>query len=278
MTSSTSTDFFGKKVSSLKNKKLFLFDMDGTIYKENNVFDGTIDLLNFINNIGGQYVFITNNSSKSVDDYVVKVNKLGIKASADNFFTATQATILYLKKYCNDSLIYCQGTESFLTQLSNEGINVTDKVETNIDAVVVGFDTELTSEKLRKTCQVLSENDIPFIATNSDLRCPVSFGYIPDCGSICQMIYSATDKKPKYIGKPSPVMVDFVIEKEDVTKEQTVVIGDRLYTDIATGINANVTSICVLTGEATVEDIKNQQIKPNFTFSSVKEIFCSLAK
>ena len=208
----------------------------------------------------------------------MKVNKLGIKASADNFFTATQVTILYLKKYFNDSLIYCQGTESFLTQLSNEGINVTDKVETNIDAVVVGFDTELTSEKLRKTCQVLSENDIPFIATNSDLRCPVSFGYIPDCGSICQMIYSATDKKPKYIGKPSPVMVDFVIEKEDVTKEQTVVIGDRLYTDIATGINANVTSICVLTGEATVEDIKNQQIKPNFTFSSVKEIFCSLAK
>ena len=147
-------------------------------------------------------------------------------------------------------------------------------------SLVVNF---LTNPKMgdfvqNSTCQVLSENDIPFIATNSDLRCPVSFGYIPDCGSICQMIYSATDKKPKYIGKPSPVMVDFVIEKEDVTKEQTVVIGDRLYTDIATGINANVTSICVLTGEATVEDIKNQQIKPNFTFSSVKEIFCSLAK
>lgn len=266
-------DFFGKNASELKNKKLFLFDMDGTIYEENNVFDGTHQLLDYIVESGGKYVFITNNSSKSVNDYITKVNGLGIKADKDNFFTSAQATVRYLKKRYEKPYVYCQGTKSLLTELSNEGIKVTSDVEAGVDAIVVGFDTELSSEKLRKTCQILSENEIPFIATNPDLRCPVSFGFIPDCGSICKMIIAATDKEPTYIGKPEPVMVDFVREKFGFSKEETVVIGDRLYTDIATGLNAGVTAICVLTGEATPSDIKNGEIKPNYTFESVKNIW-----
>lgn len=269
-------DFFGKDVSELKKKKLFLFDMDGTIYEEGNVFDGTLQLLDYIVAFGGQYVFITNNSSKSVDDYIMKVNGLGIKAGNENFFTSAQATVLYLKKNYENPYVYCQGTESFVSELSNAGIKVTVDGENDVDAVVVGFDTELTSNKLRKTCQILSENNIPFIATNPDLRCPVSFGFIPDCGSICRMITDATDKKPIYIGKPEPVMVDFVREKYGFSKDETVVIGDRLYTDIATGLNANVTTICVLTGEATAIDIEDGKIRPDYTFESVKDIWKNL--
>ena len=247
--------------------------MDGTIYEENNVFDGTHQLLDYIVESGGKYVFITNNSSKSVNDYITKVNGLGIKADKDNFFTSAQATVRYLKKRYEKPYVYCQGTKSLLAELSNEGIKVTSDVETGVDAVVVGFDTELTSEKLRKTCQILSENEIPFIATNPDLRCPVSFGFIPDCGSICKMITAATNKEPTYIGKPEPVMVDFVREKYGFSKDEIVVIGDRLYTDIATGLNAGVTAICVLTGEATPSDVENGKIKPNYTFESVKDIW-----
>lgn len=269
-------DFFGKNASELKNKKLFLFDMDGTIYEENNVFNGTHQLLDYIAESGGKYVFIANNSSKSVNDYITKVNGLGIKADKDNFFTSAQATVRYLKKKYEKPYVYCQGTKSLLAELSNEGIKVTSDVDAGVDAVVVGFDTELTSEKLRKTCQILSENEIPFIATNPDLRCPVSFGFIPDCGSICKMIAAATDKEPTYIGKPEPVMVDFVREKFGFGKEETVVIGDRLYTDIATGLNADVTAICVLTGEATSSDIENGEIKPDYTFESVKDIWKAL--
>lgn len=269
-------DYFGKDAHDLREKKLFLFDMDGTIYEENMVFDGTHQLLERIEKSGGKYVFITNNSSKSVDDYVEKVNKFGIKADKENFFTSAQATVLYLKKKYTDPYVYCQGTKSLFSQLSQEGIKTTDSVKNDVDAVVVGFDTELTSEKLRKTCQILSENDVPFIATNPDLRCPVSFGFVPDCGAICQMIAAATDKEPVYIGKPEPVMVDFVREKFGFSMEETVVVGDRLYTDIATGLNAGVTSICVLTGEATVQDIKNGEIKPDFTFESVKDIWTNI--
>ena len=270
-------DVFGKDPIELKNKKLFLFDMDGTIYEEETVFDGTTALLNQIEKIGGKYVFITNNSSKSVVDYIKKVNRLGINGDIDNFFTSAQATVLYLKKNYPGKKVYCQGTKSLVQELIDAGINTTEEVEDDVDIVLVGFDTELTSAKLRKTCELL-QRDIPYIATNPDLRCPVNFGFIPDCGAICGAIEAATDKKPLFIGKPEPTMVDIVREKFGYSSEETVVIGDRLYTDIATGLNAGTTAICVLTGEATKEDILNGDIKPTLTFDSVKGIFWVLAQ
>ena len=148
---------------------------------------------------------------------------------------------------------------------------MTEDVET-VDVVLVGFDMELTTEKLRKTCEILTKQGVIFLATNPDFVCPVSFGFIPDCGSICGMIKNATKKEPTYIGKPEPTMVNIVREKFSASPEETVVIGDRLYTDIATGLNAGVTSICVLTGEATVKDIEMGDIKPTFTFKNVREI------
>jgi HAD superfamily hydrolase (TIGR01450 family) len=271
------TDVWGNNVSELGNKKLFLFDMDGTIYEEETLFDGTKELLEMINEIGGRYVFITNNSSKSVDDYINKVMRLGISADRDNFFTSAQATALYLNKEFNGKKIYCQGTKSLLKELSSCGIVITENVDDDIDAVLVGFDTELTSDKLRNTCELL-QRDIPFIATNPDLRCPVNFGFIPDCGSICNMIKAATDKEPIYIGKPERKMIDIVRNKFGYSADETVVIGDRLYTDIASGLNAGVTSVCVLTGEATRKDIQDGDIKPTLTFESVKDIWWVLAQ
>ena len=281
-------DYFGKDADTLIGKKLWLFDMDGTIYEDDTVFEGTLDLLQTIVDNGGQYVFITNNSSKSCIDYVAKVNRLGIPAKIENFFTSAQATILYLNQHCCGSKVYCQGTHSFVDELRSAGIDVTEDVET-VDVVVVGFDLELTTEKLRKTCEILSTQEVTYIATNPDWVCPVSFGFIPDCGSICGMIKNATGKWPAYIGKPEPTMVNIVRDKFGVAAKDTVVVGDRLYTDIATGLNANITAVCVLTGEAKVEDIENGEIKPSFTFNSVKDIFtiintsttepiCSLSK
>ena len=266
-------DYFGVDADFLKNKKLFLFDMDGTIYKDNTLIPGTLELLNAIEESGGRYVFITNNSSKSVDDYIKKVNSLGIKANKDNFFTSAQASVLLLKEKYPGIKVYCQGTKSLISELKEKGIDVTEEISDDIGLVLVGFDTELTSEKLRKTCYILTTKDVPYYATNCDLRCPVSFGFIPDCGSICSMIENCTQKKPIYIGKPKATMVDIVMNKFGMTKNETAVIGDRLYTDIATGLNAGVTSICVLTGEATVKEILNGNIKPDLTFENVMDIY-----
>jgi len=266
------SDYFGKNANELKNKKLWFFDLDGTIYKEEKVFDGTTELLHSIEKNNGKYVFITNNSSKSVFDYVKKVNRLGIKADENNFFTSAQATILWLKKEMPNSRVYCQGTKSLVEELKTSGINITENVEP-VDVVLIGFDLELTTDKIKKTCEILSTQDVKYIATNPDLACPVSFGFIPDCGSICQMIQNATGKIPMFIGKPAPTMIQFVMEKEKLTTSESVVVGDRLYTDIAIGINAGITSICVLTGEATINEINNDKIKPSYTFDSVKDIY-----
>lgn len=264
-------DVFGNDISPILNKRLFLFDMDGTIYKEDKLFDGVVELLNYIKYIGGKYVFITNNSSKSVTDYISKLNSFKINTTEEDFFTSSQATIVYLKENYPQKKIYCQGTKSLLNELKSANINVTCDIEDDIDVILVGFDTELTSEKLRKTCELLNR-DVPFIATNPDLRCPVSFGYIPDCGSICNMLTAATYKKPIYIGKPEPTMINLVRDKYHFTKDETVVIGDRLYTDIASGLNASVSSLCVLTGEATIEDITEGEIKPTYTLNSITDI------
>lgn len=266
------TDRFGKDASSLLSKKLFLLDMDGTIYNENRIFDGTLDFLRQIEKNGGRYIFITNNSSKSAEDYVKKVNAMGIAAAASHFFTSGQATAFYLKEHYPNQVVYCMGTRSLVRELSDSGISVVTEVDDRASIVLIGFDTENTSEKVRNTCIMLGR-DVTYLATNPDLVCPVSFGYIPDCGSMSIMLKNATGKTPFFIGKPEPIMVECVLKKLSMNPSDAVIVGDRLYTDIATGKNAGVDTICVLSGEATLQDIETGSIKPTWIFDSVKEIY-----
>jgi len=270
-------DLLGKNAETLKNKRLFLFDMDGTIYEENRLFDGTLELMNYIHKIGGEYIFITNNSSKSVEDYINKLENMGIPVTKENFFTSSQATALYLTKNFKDKKVFCMGTKSLINELLTYGIDVTVNKNDDIDVVLVGFDTELTYSKLRDTCELLFTG-LPFIATNPDRACPVQFGFIPDCGAICEAIYFATNRRPLYIGKPDKMMIEYVVQKSVYSKDQTVVIGDRLYTDIASGVNANVSTICVLTGETKINDLKNSDIQPDFVFSNIREVYDIIKK
>lgn len=270
------TDKFGKNADALLQKKLFLLDMDGTIYNEDQIFEGTLDFLAQIEKNGGRYIFITNNSSKSVTDYVEKVNAMGICADASHFYTSSQATAFYLNENYPGQTVYCMGTRSLVSELSSNGIKVVTEVDENASVVLIGFDTENTSEKIRNTCIMLGR-DVAYLATNPDLVCPVSFGYIPDCGSMSIMLKNATGKTPFFIGKPEPIMVDCVLKKLSMKAEDAVIVGDRLYTDIATGKNAGVDTICVLSGEATLQDIEAGDVKPTWIFDSVKEIFEALS-
>lgn len=265
-------DCFGKNADALKTKKLFLFDMDGTVYLENTLFDGVKDLLCNILSAGGTYVFITNNSSESVTDYVRKMQRLGVYVTVDNFFTSTQAAVLLLKEEVGDGLIYAQGTQSFIRELRGGGLHVTESYDESARAILVGFDRELTAEKMRATCHMLTVCDIPYYATNPDWVCPVDFGYVPDCGSMCLGYEKATGKKPRFIGKPAPMMIEYAMRKFGVSREQTVVLGDRLYTDIASGVNAGVDTVCVLSGEATIDDVKKSEIRPAYVLAGVWEI------
>ena len=268
-------DYFGRE-AELGGKRLWLLDMDGTIYMENRIFDGTLELLATIRDRGGRYVFITNNSSKSVTDYLKKVRAMGIPAGEEDFFTSAQAAVLLLQERYPGAKVYCQGTASLVRELREAGIDVTTEAEP-VDLVLTGFDTELTMEKLRRTCQILTEQKgVPYYATNPDLVCPVSFGYVPDCGSMSVMIRNATGREPIFIGKPEPTMIQIVMEKFGCTKEETVVVGDRVYTDIASGFRAGVDTIGVLSGEATLEDFQNTDTPPTWLFGNVREIWRAL--
>ena len=270
-------DYTGKSADKLKEKTLYLLDMDGTIYNENQIFDGTLEFLEEIKRRGGQYVFITNNSSKSVEDYVQKVQAMGIEAEYENFYTSSQATAMYLKENYPNQVVYCMGTKSLIKELREAGIEVVTEVDERASVVLLGFDTENTSEKIRNTCIMLGR-DVAYLATNPDLVCPVSFGYIPDCGSMSIMLKNATVKEPFFIGKPEPIMVNCVLKQLNCKRENAVIVGDRLYTDIKTGENAKVDTICVLSGEASMEDILQGEVKPTYIFKSVKEIYEGLTE
>ena len=270
-------DYTGKSANKLKEKTLYLLDMDGTIYNENEIFDGTLEFLEEIERRGGQYVFITNNSSKSVEDYVQKVRAMGIKAEYEDFYTSGQATAMYLKENYPNQVVYCMGTKSLIKELREAGIEVVTEVDERAGVVLLGFDTENTSEKIRNTCIMLGR-DVAYLATNPDLVCPVSFGYIPDCGSMSIMLKNATGKEPFFIGKPEPIMVNCVLKKLNCKREDAVIVGDRLYTDIKTGANAQVDTICVLSGEASMEDILQGEVEPTYIFKSVKEIYEGLTE
>lgn len=267
-------DRFGKDTSPLREKKLFLLDMDGTIYLGDRLFDGVCELLSEIRSRGGDYVFITNNSSKSVSDYVAKLQRLGIAdVTEDNFFTSAQAAAqLFREKYA-DELIYVQGTKSFVSEMRKGGLRVTETLCDGIGAVLVGYDTELTSAKMESTCRLLTEQNLPYYATNPDLVCPTSFGYVPDCGSMCEGYFKATGKRPIFIGKPKPAMINIVAKSRGVTGSDILVVGDRLYTDIASGIAAGVDTLCVLSGEVTWDEVKSAEKKPTYTLDRITDIF-----
>jgi len=261
-------------MKDLKSKKLFLLDMDGTLYLDNKLFDGTIEFLNYVKNSGGRYIFLTNNSSKSVDKYVEKLSGLGIKADAEDFLTSTNATINHLKNK-NYKCIYAFGTKFFKQQLEDEGLPITDVVTPGIDCLCMGFDTELTFKKLEDAC-ILLRNDIDYIATNPDWVCPTWYGYVPDCGSVSEMLFRATKRRPVFIGKPQPAMLELAMEKTGFKREETVIIGDRMYTDIKSGYNTGVTTAFVLSGEGTLEDVSESDFKPDFIFRNILDLLNNL--
>ena len=259
-------------MTSLKDKKFFLLDMDGTIYLDATLFDGTVDFLNKVKEKGGKYLFVTNNSSKSVSAYVKKLESLGIPSSEDDFLTSTDATILFLNEHYAGKKFYAFGTKSFVEQLSEGGINVTTTADDDVFGIVMGNDTELSFQKLEDAC-ILLRRDIVYIATNPDWVCPTWYGYAPDCGSVAEMLFRATKKRPKFIGKPHPEMLLLAMEKYGYTKDESVMIGDRVYTDIASGYNAGIDTILVLSGEGTRADAESSDTKPTYIFDGIRNVY-----
>ena len=248
--------------------------MDGTIYLGKNLFDGAKETFDYLKDNGIHYIFFTNNSSHDLDFYFKKMSDFGISCNLeDNFYSSTEVTISHLQEM-HAKKIYVIGNKSLINKFSKhfEVITTYDK-DVDIDAVVVGFSTELVYEELRGACIYLETKDIPFIATNGDYRCPIEDGlYIPDCGGMCEWMRLTTGKTAQVMGKPNKEVVEYFLNKYHLNKEDVMVVGDRMYTDILVGVNADVDSLLVLSGETKKEELKNYEYQPTYILDSIKDL------
>ena len=259
-------------MSELSKKKLFLFDIDGTLSVGDTLFDGSRELLEYIEKIGGRAYYITNNSTKSNGDYVEKFARWNLTTEEEQFVTSGYMAIRYLKENFRDQKIFVLGTKSYLTELRKQGIVVTEEVEEDVTCVLAAYDSELNYQKLEKACELLYRKEVAYLATNPDLCCPTPFGFIPDCGAICNMLEAAVYRKPRYLGKPSREVVELCLKRSGFSREETLVVGDRLYTDIACGIEGKAQTCLLLTGEAKREDLQDTVYPPDYCFGTVREL------
>lgn len=260
---------------TIRSLKLYLFDMDGTLYLGDRLFEFTKELLACIREQGARYMFMTNNSSKSVEAYIQKLAKLDIAATEEDFITSSQATIHYLRQHHPNAVLYVCGTQSLIRELQQAGFAVTQDLD-QVDCIVMGNDNELTFQKLEDVCKLLLLHEVEYIATNPDYVCPTEFGSVPDCGSMCDMIYNCTGRRPVFIGKPEPLMPLLGMEMAGAAPHETAVVGDRIYTDVKSGINAGTVSILVMSGETTQQILEESADKPDMVLESGADILRAL--
>ena len=253
-----------RDLAELKQKKLWILDMDGTVYLGDRLFPETLPFLERIRESGARYLFFTNNASRSKDTYVTRLTNMGIPVTEEDILTSGETTFQFLKKYRPGKPVYLVGTPDLEAAFKREGIELSEQA----DIVVVSFDTTLTYEKLNIACRLIREG-AEFLSTHPDFNCPVEGGFIPDSGSICALVTASTGKTPRYFGKPYEEVVRMIEDHTGLNRSEMVVVGDRLYTDIAVGARNGMDSVLVLSGETKKEDLEESAVQPAFVVDNV---------
>lgn len=253
----------------LKNIKCFSLDMDGTVYLGEQWIDGAKEFLQAVEKSGRKYFFLTNNSSKNSQAYVEKLERMGLTVAASRIVTSGQAAIDYLKRNFPQKRVFLLGNGLLVEEFLQEGIRLDDQ---DPEVVVVGFDTTLTYAKMCRVCDLVREG-LPYISTHPDYNCPTETGFIPDAGAIHAFIHASAFRYPDYIvGKPNGEIMDYLAQRAGVDKKHIAMVGDRLYTDVAAGVNNGCAGILVLSGEAGIKDVEGSEVTPDLIFRSVKEM------
>jgi HAD superfamily hydrolase (TIGR01450 family) len=254
----------------LRRIRHFALDMDGTLYRGTRLFDVTLPFLNQLRRLRIGYTFLTNNTSLSKADYVVKLRQLGIDAAADDIATAADTTIAYLRdKLPHVESIAVLGTPSLCGEFERAGFDVTWNAP---QAVVVGFDTTLSYDRLCRAAYWINAG-LPFVATHPDLVCPTDEPTVlVDCGAICACLSAATGRRPVVLGKPEPSMLLDICRRHGLEPSEMAMVGDRIYTDIAMALRAGVFSVLVLSGEAKSEEAAQMDRPPDLVVQDVGEL------
>lgn len=262
-------------VERIKQCNLFILDIDGTFYLSGKPFEGSRKFVDIVEQLGKKFVFLTNNSNRTIDSYVEEFKNIGFNLSKEHFITAGVATAEYLFEEFGPAKVYIVGTDEIKEEFKRVGLNV---VEENPEIVVVTFDKTLTYEKIKKATQFVA-NGALFVVTNPDLNCPSDEGPLPDAGAIASVIRKAAGVYPNIVfGKPEPKLLEMVMRRYNISPTETCMIGDRLYTDILAGIQSGTWTALVLTGEATLEQAEKGPIKPHIIAKDIGVIAEMLIK
>lgn len=266
-------NFVNPDTAPIFEKKLYIFDMDGTIYLGSKIFPFAIRFINNLRAAGKKILFFTNNASHTTDFYVNKLTKLGFSPTREEIMTSGDVTIEFLKRHRKGKSVYLVGTDELVENFRENGIQMLSGKEDSADIVVTSFDTTLTYEKLDNACRMV-RNGAEYLSTHPDYNCPTESGFIPDSGAIAAFVTASTGKTPTYFGKPHKETIEMICEATGFDCSEMCIFGDRLYTDIAVGKRHGVTAILVLSGETTTEDVDAaaDADKPDYVFDSLDNV------
>ena len=254
---------------NLQDVKLFLLDMDGTFYLGDRLIDGSLDFIDRVRATGRDFLFLTNNSSHNAAFYVEKLKKMGLVIPREKVMTSGEATCEKLKELYPGKRAFVLGNEFLLEEFAEAGIEV-DMQRPEI--VVIGFDTTLDYKKLQAVCDFVRAG-LPYIATHPDFNCPTETGFMPDIGAIMAFIEASTGRRPDLVvGKPNTGIVEAVLRRTGLKTDELAMVGDRLYTDIETGLRSGMLSILVLSGETTPDMLAAAERKPDLVFDRLADM------
>jgi HAD superfamily hydrolase (TIGR01450 family) len=263
----------------LRSKKLFIFDMDGTIYLGGIPFDFAVRFLRRLREDGRRVLFFTNNASHSRTFYQAKLARLGFDPQPGEIMTSGNVTAAFLTRSRPGKRVYLLGTAELWDEFRRAGVRLISDRDGRLtepdaaaDIVVTSFDTTLTYEKLMLACDFI-RGGAEYLSTHPDFNCPTETGFIPDSGAIAAAVTASTGVTPTYFGKPYPETVEMIGEMTGTAREDMCVFGDRLYTDIAVGKRHGITAVLVLTGETKQEDVDAAapEERPDLTLPSLAE-------
>ncbi len=251
-----------------KKIKVILLDLDGTIYIGDKLIDGAKDALDFFRKSGKQLVFLTNNSSKTDDEYVKKLSALGVYVSGDDVYTSGDAALEYLLKFYSEKRVYLLANDKLKEEFSQAGVILSD---TDPEIALLAYDTTINFEKIKTFDRFLKKGAL-YIATHPDAVCPAPGYSMPDVGSFIEMFCKSSGRRPdKIIGKPNTVMGDMVKYKYSASSDEVMMVGDRMYTDIRFANNSGFYSMAVLSGETSLVDYLNGETKADFVFDDISK-------
>ena len=254
---------------NIADVRCFLLDMDGTFYLGGELIEGSLDFIDRVLATGRNYMFLTNNSSHNASFYVEKLRRMGLMTDRSHILTSGEATCEKLKALYPGKKAFVLGNEYLLEEFKEAGVPVDSE---NPDIVVVGFDTTLDYDKMRRVCDFVRAG-LPYIATHPDFNCPTETGFMPDIGAIMAFIEASTGRRPDLIvGKPHTGIVEAVLRRTGLSVGELAMVGDRLYTDIETGLRSGMLSILVMSGETTEDMLAESQTKPDMKFGRLSDM------